>query len=485
LHAISASPATVDVGSGPAVAIVTATITDDLAGVLDTTDPCSISCYGTSQIAFMSPSRTQFAGGQFTNIGGDQYAEQVKFAAHAEPGIWTVNNLQLIDNAGNERFLSAADLEALGLKISISVAATTAPAATITHTVTPSAPSEETGWYVTAPTVSFSCADATYGIASCLADGYTGPSVTLGESAAPQTVTGTAIGNAGSVAYDSVSGLAVDLSDPAVTCLAATFLAGQAAATVSATVADAVSGPQASSVSAPVSTATAGSVSVDITGLDRAGRSATVACPYTVLGTPTVAVLGMFQRQASFAVSWSAPTAVASYDVRYQSATTGVPIGPWTTWQSATTDTSASFNGTPGWTYCFAARARDSGGTVTRWGASRCTAVPVDDSDLAASGTWTRSTSSTSSTLGDTLTLANVSAKHLSLLATKCPACGTVQLLWNGNVLQTINLKSSTTKTAQFLTAINLGSLQTGTVSARVASSGRPVEIDGIGVSQK
>jgi hypothetical protein len=265
---------------------------------------------------------------------------------------------------------------------------------------------------------------------------------------------------------------------------------------VSATVADSISGPQASSVSASVSTATAGSFSIGLTGVDLAGRSVTVACPYTVLGTPSVATLTTFQRQISFAVAWSAPNSsgtVASYDVRYQSASTGGGFSAWTTWQSATTDATADFTGTPGSTYCFSARARDAGGNLTRWSASKCTAIPVDDTATSASGTWTRSTGSAyylgtfsvSSTLGDTLTLANVSAKRLSLLVTKCPTCGTIQLLWNGIVLQTVNLRSSTTKTAQVLTAFNLGSLQTGTVSAQVASSGRPVEIDGLGVSQK
>jgi hypothetical protein len=496
LAAISVAPASVDAGTAPAVATVTATITDDLAGVNDTTDPCSISCYGTSQIAFMSPSRTQFAVGQFTSIGGDQYAEQVSFPAHAEPGVWHVNNLHLIDTAGNERFLSASDLAAVGLNISIEVVATDAPPPTIEHTVSPETPDGQSGWYVSAPTVGFSCADATYGIASCLADGHAGPSVTLGESGGPQTVTATAISDAGSLAYDSVAGLRVDLSDPTVICRSAAFLVGQAGATVSANVADSVSGPRASSVGASVSTATGGSFSVDLTGVDLAGRSVTVACPYTVLATPSVATLTTFQRQTSFAVSWSAPNGsdtVASYDVRYQSASTAGGFGAWTTWQSTTTDTTAGFAGTPGSTYCFAARARDAGGNVTRWSAYRCTAVPIDDTATFAAGTWTRSTGSAyylgtfsvSPALGDTLTLANVSAKHVSLLVTKCPTCGTIQLLWNGTVLQTISLRSSTTRTAQLLTAINLGSLQTGAVSAQVASSGRPVEIDGLGVSQK
>ena len=48
---------------------------------------------------------------------------------------------------------------------------------TIDHSVAPASPDGANGWYVTAPTVTFSCGDATSpgsGLASCLADGQPG-----------------------------------------------------------------------------------------------------------------------------------------------------------------------------------------------------------------------------------------------------------------------------------------------------------------------
>lgn len=91
----------------------------------------------------------------------------------------------------------------------------------ISHVVTP--PVDGTGgWYVSAPTVTFSCSDAASSVASCTADGQAGPSITLGESAAPQSVAGTVTDNAGNVSHDSASGLLVDLSLPTISAAATT-----------------------------------------------------------------------------------------------------------------------------------------------------------------------------------------------------------------------------------------------------------------------
>ena len=76
--------------------------------------------------------------------------------------------------------------------------------------------------------------------------------------------------------------LSIDLSDPTVTCAAASFAVNQPGASVSASVADAVSGPVATSVSAPANTSTAGTFSVNLTGEDLAGRTKVKSCSYTV-----------------------------------------------------------------------------------------------------------------------------------------------------------------------------------------------------------
>jgi hypothetical protein len=90
---------------------------------------------------------------------------------------------------------------------------------TITHTVSPAQPNGASGWYTSAPTVSFSCSDNVSGVgpAGCVVDGSAPAAdhVTLGESPSAQTITASATDNAGNVGHDSAV-LKVDLSDPAV-----------------------------------------------------------------------------------------------------------------------------------------------------------------------------------------------------------------------------------------------------------------------------
>jgi hypothetical protein len=155
---------------------------------------------------------------------------------------------------------------------------------TIFGSIDPAAGNGSNGWYVTAPTVAFTCTDELSGVASCIADGTspTSDQGTLGENALAQTIGGTATDVADNTETASVSGLKVDLSNPVVQCgLTPTFMVGQLG-TVSASVTDAISGPAAATVSAPATNPSGGSVS--LTGYDNAGRSTTVSCPYHVIG---------------------------------------------------------------------------------------------------------------------------------------------------------------------------------------------------------
>ncbi len=89
---------------------------------------------------------------------------------------------------------------------------------TISGSASPTVPDGSNGWYKTAPTVTFNCGDALSGIASCVVDGSSpaSSSVTLSESDTAQAVSGTATDNAGNSEIDSVTGLKIDLSNPAV-----------------------------------------------------------------------------------------------------------------------------------------------------------------------------------------------------------------------------------------------------------------------------
>jgi GH25 family lysozyme M1 (1,4-beta-N-acetylmuramidase) len=202
-----------------------------------------------------------------------------------------------------------------------------------------------------------------------------------------------------------------------------------------------------------------------------------------------------FRKATRFRVAWSATddTAVAGYDVRSKTAPSTDGYGPWTTWLAGTASSSATFTGTPGYTYCFSARARDLVGNVSVWSPRRCTAVPLDDRDMAIrSGTWSRGegsgryldTFTASSGEGAALLRRHVEATHISLLVERCPGCGVVRVYWNGVLLRRISLSWDTTVRKRLVTVAHFDSVQVGNLRVKVVSSGRRVEIDGLAVSR-
>lgn len=78
----------------------------------------------------------------------------------------------------------------------------------IGHTLSPALPNAN-GWYKQDVTVTFTCSDGTSGIQSCT------PASTLGEGG-EQSVTGTAVDNAGNSQTDTVSGINIDKTAPTI-----------------------------------------------------------------------------------------------------------------------------------------------------------------------------------------------------------------------------------------------------------------------------
>jgi uncharacterized protein YbbK (DUF523 family) len=192
-------------------------------------------------------------------------------------------------------------------------------------------------------------------------------------------------------------------------------------------------------------------------------------------------------------LSWGARPALApvtSHDVRYRRARWNGTFGPQVRWWSATTETSASFGVSPGYTYCFSTRARDADGWVSSWTKERCTAVPLDDRSLSRSADWTAGTSSASyrstylrsSAYGATLTRTGVHARRIALLATTCPTCGSVKVYWGATLLKTVSLYSATTVDQALIPVAAFGSTRTGTLSIKVSSSGKKVVVDGVAI---
>ena len=112
---------------------------------------------------------------------------------------------------------------------------------------------------------------------------------------------------------------------------------------------------------------------------------------------------------------------------------------------------------------------------------------------MLASAGWTRLASgasgyylnsySASTTSGATLTMNNVRAKRLGLLVTKSPTAGTIRIAWNGTVLREVSLTATATVKKALIQLTPFASVQTGNVSVTVVSSGKRVEIDGLGLS--
>ena len=133
-------------------------------------------------------------------------------------------------------------------------------------------------------------------------------------------------------------------------------------------------------------------------------------------------------------MSWAARyalTPVSSYDVRYRRARVDGKFGMWTTLRSATTDTSATFKTATGFTYCYAVRARDLDGVVSRWtnqawdsSDSGCSTTPLDDKAFERSKGWNAGTGADfykgtrlrSTKAGATLTM-EVKAHWIALVA--------------------------------------------------------------------
>lgn len=84
--------------------------------------------------------------------------------------------------------------------------------------------------------------------------------------------------------------------------------------------------------------------------------------------TSSVLPLPIYSNNPEIAVRWAGQdepkgSGVASYDVQSRVA----PGGQWTNWQSATSQTQATFQGQDGFTYEFRSRARDASGNVEAW----------------------------------------------------------------------------------------------------------------------
>jgi hypothetical protein len=199
-----------------------------------------------------------------------------------------------------------------------------------------------------------------------------------------------------------------------------------------------------------------------------------------------------YQTARSFTVAWADVAGSSSFDVRYRVAPSSGGFGPFQVFRTDTTATSATFFGRPGNTYCFSVQPGDTGGADWGYSRERCTAVPVDDRGLAASGSWSRLTGtgfylgtfSQSSSLGAVLSRTGIRARTIAVIVETCPTCGSIQIFWGTRLVRSYSLHSTSVRKLVFLTGVTFRAVHAGTLSIKVSSSGKPVVIDGLAISR-
>jgi uncharacterized delta-60 repeat protein len=202
-----------------------------------------------------------------------------------------------------------------------------------------------------------------------------------------------------------------------------------------------------------------------------------------------------FQTRTSFAVSWRGASdggsGIESYEVQVKRARWSGGFGSYAVWKSAAAGTAATFVGRPGQTYCFRARTRDGADNLSTWSRPRCTAVPLDDRALTASGPWLRKTGtgyylgtrSLSWVPGATLVKTDARARRLAVVVTKSPECGLIKVYWKGRLVREITLTASVTRRKQVVGVAFFDTPRSGKVAIVAASSTRAACVEGLGVS--
>ena len=206
---------------------------------------------------------------------------------------------------------------------------------------------------------------------------------------------------------------------------------------------------------------------------------------------PSVVLRGpLFTFKRPIELAWSGASAFApivAYDVERITGwddeggvTRSVPV--WT----GTSKRSGTVRGVVGEDRCWRVRARDAAGAVSDW-SGRCVTMPADDSVLARSAGWRTVTGSayyqgraaTTTKRGATLTLSG-GAWGLGILARTCPSCGVIKIYDGKYLVDRVDL-SHVDLYGGFVYWGNNGEEGfEGPITIKVASSGRPVTIDGV-----
>jgi hypothetical protein len=199
----------------------------------------------------------------------------------------------------------------------------------------------------------------------------------------------------------------------------------------------------------------------------------------------------LFQTRRAFKVSWSATDdhAVTSFDVTVRTGLRG-SFAPQVPWFLDAPATSATFLGNLGATHCFTAAASDLVGNQGPSGPELCTAVPLDERNLKRSGGWTpkrarnaylRTVLESSDRQAELR--GRITARRIAVVVTKCKVCGVLDVRFKGKRLKRIRLGSNRMRRAQVVEVASFPQPRSGRLVLRVWSEGKPVMVEGVGIS--
>ena len=239
-------------------------------------------------------------------------------------------------------------------------------------------------------------------------------------------------------------------------------------------------------------------VTVDQAALDNAGTGG--AWNHLLSGKPTVRrtgpnSYGTTAGRARFTFEGGiSSSAVKDYDLRWRRARWDGTFGDWTrpgSWQG-TTATGVTKSLAGGWTYCVQVRARNRAGQLSAWTGGSCLTRALDDRRLAASSGWKTRTGDryyqgsfrTTKQKGATLSRSGARVRRVGVVATTCPSCGTVAVLVDGKRVGRVSLRSPGFHRAQ-VRMLPAFSRRHATVTLKVVTSGRTVQVDGLVLSRQ
>jgi lysozyme len=234
---------------------------------------------------------------------------------------------------------------------------------------------------------------------------------------------------------------------------------------------------------------------VTVTATNSAGSSSSDSAPTSAItdavapGAPTMtAPDGAPTLARKVRASWTSDEAgVEAFDLRYRATARDKAFSDYVSLKSDSADTEMTLPVEPGTTYCFSARSIDEAGNRSEWSTESCTAVPLDDRGMSATGfkrttgsSFYLGTASITTRMDAALSTPQVRVQDLFLVATRCRGCGKVAVSFNGRRLAVVDLSARTTRHRALIRIAEFASTRAGNIRIKALSRGLPVRVDGL-----